>query len=65
MQNLVGRGLHLLGKERIAWYLMKMFKACNIQHGTIIQIGITCNNTHCYKRDSACRWHIVKNAKIF
>ena len=35
------------------------------EHGTIIQAGITCKKTFCYMRDSACRWFIVKKAKIF
>ena len=36
---------------------------CN--HGTIIQTGISCKRGFCYMRNSACRWLIVKNAKIF
>ena len=34
-------------------------------HGTIIRTGVTCNKIPCYMRDSACRWFIVKKAKIF
>ena len=34
-------------------------------HGTIIRTGITCKKIPCYMRDSACRWFIVENAKIF
>ena len=34
-------------------------------HGTIILTGITYKKTPCYMRDSACRWFIVKKAKIF
>ena len=34
-------------------------------HGTIIRTGITCKKISCYMRDSACRWFIVKKAKIF
>ena len=34
-------------------------------HGTIIRIGKTCKKIRSYMRDSACRWLIVKNAKIF
>ena len=37
----------------------------NYQHGTIIQTGITCKKIPCYMRDSASRWLIVENAKIF
>ena len=40
-----------------------VFKAFN--HGTIIRTGITCKKIPCYMRDSACRWFIVKKAKIF
>ena len=36
-----------------------------ISHGTIIRTGITCKKIPCYMRDSAYRWFIVKNAKIF
>ena len=35
------------------------------KHGTIIRTGITCKKIPCYMRDSACRWFIVKKAKIF
>ena len=35
------------------------------KHGTIIQTGITCKKILCYMCDSASRWPIVKNAKIF
>ena len=34
-------------------------------HETITQTGITCNKISCYMRDSACRWLIVENTKIF
>ena len=34
-------------------------------HGTIIPTGITCKKIPCYMGDSACRWFIVKKAKIF
>ena len=34
-------------------------------HGTIIGTGITCKKIPCYMCDSACRWFIVKKAKIF
>ena len=33
-------------------------------HGTIIQTRITCKKI-CYMHDSACRWFIVKKAKMF
>ena len=36
-----------------------------IDHRNIIRTGITCKKIPCYMRDSACRWFIVKNAKIF
>ena len=38
---------------------------CDMDHGTIIGTGITCKKIPCYMRDSACRWFIVGNAKIF
>ena len=34
-------------------------------HGTIIRTRITCKKIPCYMRDSACRWFVVKKAKIF
>ena len=34
-------------------------------HGTIIWTGITCKKISCYMHDSACRWCIVKKARIF
>ena len=37
----------------------------DVKHGTIIRTGITCKKIPCYMRDSACRWFIVENAKIF
>ena len=33
-------------------------------HRTLIRTGITCKKIPCYMRDSACRWFIVKKAKI-
>ena len=32
---------------------------------SIVRTGITCKKIFCYMRDSACRWFIVENAKIF
>ena len=37
----------------------------NYKHGTIIRTGIPCKKISCYMHDSACRWLIVENAKIF
>ena len=34
-------------------------------YGIIIRTGITCKKMPCYMSDSACRWFIVKKAKIF
>ena len=35
-------------------------------HGTFIILkGITCKKIPCYMRESACRWFIVTQAKIF
>ena len=36
-----------------------------LEHGSIIRTRITCKKIPCYMRDSACRWFIVKKAKIF
>ena len=41
----------------------KMFGSA--EHGTIIRTGITCKKISGYMNDSACRWFIVKKAKIF
>ena len=38
---------------------------CYLVHGTTIRTGITCKKIPCYMRNSACRWFIVKIAKIF
>ena len=38
---------------------------CQSNHGTIIRTGITFKKIPCYMRDTACRWFIVENAKIF
>ena len=35
------------------------------RHETMIQTWITCKKISFYMRDSACRWRIVKNVKIF
>ena len=43
---------------------LKIFLS-DFDNGTIIRTGITCNEIPCYMRDSACRWFIVKKAKIF
>ena len=37
----------------------------DMKHETIIRTGITCKKIPCYMRDSACRWFIVENAKVF
>ena len=34
-------------------------------HGIIIRTGIACKKICCFIRNSAGRWLIVKNAKIF
>ena len=48
---------YLLVSMRMDQYLLN--------HGTIIQTEITSKKIHCYMRDTACRWFIVKKAKIF
>ena len=35
------------------------------KNNTIIRTRITCKKIPCSMRDSACRWFIVKKAKIF
>ena len=39
--------------------------AVYVKHGTIIRTGITCKKIPCYMRESACRWFIIENVKIF
>ena len=34
-------------------------------HGTIIRTVTICKKIPCYIRDSACKWFIVKKAKLF
>ena len=34
-------------------------------HGTIIRTRITCKKIPCYMCGSACRWFLVKKAKLF
>ena len=34
-------------------------------HRTIIRTEMTCKKVPCYMRDSACKWLIVKKAKMF
>ena len=36
-----------------------------LYHGNIIRTGVTCKKIRCYMRDSASRWLIVENDKIF
>ena len=47
------------------WILYLNFKSSYINHRTIIPTGITFKKTSCYMRNSARRWLIVENAKIF
>ena len=47
-------------KYRITEYIILLF-----HHGTLIRTGITCKKIPCYMPDSACRWRIVIEAKIF
>ena len=50
-------------------YDLEIINRCLSQHGTIIRTiirtGMTCKKIPCYMRNSACRWSIVKKAKIF
>ena len=36
-----------------------------LDYGTITRTGITCKKIPCYMHDSAPRWLIVENVKIF
>ena len=45
-------------------YLSKSNVHVLLRHGTILRTGITSKKIPCYMRDSACRWFIVKKAKI-
>ena len=60
---------HLLQIFCFDYHLCEHFRKrayfCAVYHGTIIRTGITCMKIPCYMRDSACRWFIVENAKIF
>lgn len=38
---------------------------CMYPHGTITKTGITRKKIPCYLRNSACRWQITENEKIF
>ena len=44
---------------------MNSIKSPIINHGTITRTGITCKKIPYYMPDSACRWIMVKKAKIF
>ena len=54
-------------KPLLTGYFKHEKKILNLEykHGTIIRTRITCKTTSCYMLDSACRWLIVKNIKIF
>ena len=45
--------------------LAVFIKCYEFYHETIIRKGIKCNKISCYTRDSACKWFIVENDKIF
>ena len=40
---------------RMAYLHVFLVTMDEIDHGTIIQTGVTCKNIPCYMRDSACR----------
>ena len=50
-------------------YISKSQRCYNVEsavyRGTIIRTGKACNKIPCYIPDSACRWFIIKKAKIF
>ena len=56
------RSLHCILKQDLITEIKSLIQ---LEHGTIILTGITCKKIPCYMRDSACRWFIVENAKIF
>ena len=41
-----------------------VFPVIIVNHGTIIETGITCMKVHCYMPNTAWSWCIVENAKI-
>ena len=45
--------------------VIAVFASTCLYHGTIIRTGITFKKISCHMRDSACRWFIAENAKIF
>ena len=49
------------------WHKKNLYKIqiSSNMHGTIIRTGTTCKKIPCYMCESAFRWCIVKNAKIF
>ena len=51
--------------ERSNFNFLNSVMVDRINHETIIRTGITCKKIPCYMGDSACRWFIVKKAKIF
>ena len=46
-------------------YVLEYVHVYVCKHEAIIRTGITCKKIPCYMRDPACRWFIVKKAKIF
>ena len=64
---------HYLSAPTLCWDAMlnmtkiklELISDPGVYHGTIIRTGITCKKIPCYMRNSACRWFIVKKAKIF
>ena len=65
--------LGLFKQQRSHFFLFRLIsmkKTSNkfsfmFNHGTIIRTVITYKKIRCYMRDSACRWLIVENCKIF
>ena len=51
--------------ERSNFNFLNSVMVDRINHETIKRTGITCKKIPCYMCDSACRWFIVKKAKIF
>ena len=48
-----------------SFHIELSFMSAIYKHGTIMQTEITCKKIPCYMCNSACKWFIVKKAKLF
>ena len=53
-----------LPNKKNHWFQVSASKLLG-HHGTVIRTGITFKKISCYMHDSAYRWLVVENAKIF